>query len=160
MSELTVTSETFEAGEPLPTATAHAAAGGEDVSPQLSWTPGPDGTKSYAVTCYDPDAPTDIGFVHWVLFDLPATTTSLPAGYGGHATDGIEGYTDWGQSAWGGCAPPPGDDPHHYRFTVYALDTEKAGIDASATYAFFRFNTGSHVLATGEIVGTYAVPAP
>lgn len=160
MSDLTVTSETFTADGPLPKATAHTAVGGDDRSPQLSWTPGPDGTRSYAVTCYDPDAPTDIGFVHWVLFDIPADTTSLPAGAGGSPKDGaIEGYTDWGKSAWGGCAPPPGHGPHHYHFTVWALDADKAGIDASSTYAFFRFNTDAHVLAKGEIVGTYEVPA-
>ncbi len=159
MSDLTVTSTLFEPGQPIPASAAHTAAGGHDVSPDLSWTGAPDGTKSFAVTCYDPDAPTDIGFVHWVLFDLPATTTSIPAGYGGHATEGIEGYTDWGQSAWGGMAPPPGHGVHHYHFTVWALDVESAGIDASATYAFFRFNTGSHVLAKGELIGTYEVPA-
>lgn len=159
MSDLSVTSETFTAGGPLPTSAAHSYAGGDDQSPQLSWTPGPAGTKSYAVTCYDPDAPTDIGFVHWVLFDLPARVTSLPAGFGGHPEDGIEGYTDWGQSSWGGCAPPAGHGPHHYRFRVYALDVESTGLTTSATYAFFRFNTASHVLAEGEIVGTYEVPA-
>jgi Raf kinase inhibitor-like YbhB/YbcL family protein len=164
MSDLTagisVTSETFTAGGPLPLSAAHSYAGGDDQSPQLSWTPGPDGTKSYAVTCYDPDAPTDIGFVHWVLFDIPATTTSLPAGAGGTPEGGaIEGYTDWGQSGWGGAAPPAGHGPHHYHFTVWALDVEQTGLDASATYAFFRFNTQPHVLGRGEIVGTYEVPA-
>jgi len=158
MAELTVTSTTFTAGGPLPPATAHQMAGGQNISPQLSWTGAPEGTKSFALTCYDPDAPTDIGFVHWVLFDLPANVTELPEGAGGSPPAGaIEGYTDYGVSAWGGCAPPPGHGPHHYHFTVYALDVEKAGIDASATYAFFRFNTGPHVLAKGEIVGTFEV---
>jgi hypothetical protein len=158
MPELTVTSSTFDAGQPIPQKSAHDYAGGKNVSPALSWSGAPDGTKSFAVTCYDPDAPTDIGFVHWVLFDLPATVTTLPEGYGGHPEDGIEGYTDWGQSAWGGMAPPPGHGPHHYHFAVYALDVDKTGLDTSATYAFFRFNTNSHVLAKGEIVGTYEVP--
>jgi len=160
MPELTVTSTTFTAGGPIPSSAAHQMAGGENKSPQLSWTGAPEGTKSFAVTCYDPDAPTDIGFVHWVLFDLPADCTELPEGAGGNPPAGAtEGYVDYGISAWGGMAPPPGHGPHHYHFTVWALDVEKAGIDASATYAFFRFNTGSHVLAQGEIVGTYEVSA-
>lgn len=153
---LTVTSSLFSDGDLIPQPAAHPSAGGENTSPDLSWTGAPAGTKSFAVTCYDPDAPTDIGFVHWVIFDLPGSTTSLPAGAGGSPPAGaIEGYTDWGKSGYGGMAPPPGDAPHRYHFTVYALDTESAGLDTSATYAFLRFNTASHVLDTGRLTGTY-----
>lgn len=155
MADLTVTSEQFTEGQPIPRSAAHQLAGGENLSPQLSWAGAPAGTRSYAITCYDPDAPTDIGFVHWVLFDLPASVTSLPQGAGGNPPAGsVEGYTDFCASGYGGMAPPPGL-PHHYTFTVWALDVEATGLDSSATYAFFRFNTGSHVLAKGSLMGTF-----
>jgi Raf kinase inhibitor-like YbhB/YbcL family protein len=155
---ITVTSELFGDGEPIPKSAAHQMGGGDNVSPQLSWSGVPDGTQSIAVTCYDPDAPTTVGFVHWVVFNLDPSTTSLDAGAGSGSLPGgaVAGYTDYGMSGYGGMAPPPGDPPHHYEFRVYALDT-KVELDASATYAFFRFSIRGHVLAEGVLTGTYAV---
>ena len=97
---LEVTSETFKEGELIPSSAAHQAVGGENRSPQLSWTAGPEGTKSYAVTCWDPDAPTTVGFTHWVRYDIPASQTSLEEGAG---TDpGAHGFSDWGRARTAG----------------------------------------------------------
>lgn len=156
--ELVVTSEQFGIGEDIPTSAAHSSAGGDNVSPQLSWSGAPEGTKSFAVTCWDPDAPTTVGFCHWIRFGLPPTVMSLDEGAGTKTGDWTDGFTDWGESAYGGMAPPPGDPPHHYQFTVYALDTESADLDEHATYARFRSATGRHVLAIGTLTGRFAVP--
>jgi Raf kinase inhibitor-like YbhB/YbcL family protein len=158
---LTVTSTLFGDGETIPTSAAHSSAGGENRSPDLSWSEVPAGTQSIAVTCYDPDAPTTVGFAHWVLFNLDPQTRSLPAGAGaaGEQPAGATmGYTDYGLSEYGGMAPPPGDPPHHYRFTVYALDTRLDDLSASATYAYFRFNIRGHVLDEGSLTGLFQAP--
>lgn len=157
MADLTVTSNTFADGETIPSTAAHSYAGGGNVSPDLSWTGAPEGTQSFAVTCYDPDAPTTVGFVHWVLFNIDPGTTALEAGAGagGKQPKGsVQGFTDWGESQYGGMAPPPGDDPHHYHFTVWALDTT-LDLDETTTYAKFNFMTRGHVLAKGTLTGLY-----
>jgi Raf kinase inhibitor-like YbhB/YbcL family protein len=155
---LTVTSEQFKDGDVIPDSAAHTDVGGANRSPQLSWTEGAAGTKSYAITCWDPDAPTTVGFCHWVRFDIPAECTSLDEGAATTDQLGTDGFTDWGESAYGGMAPPAGDQAHHYQFTVYALDVEGTGLDDHTTYAKFRFATKDHVLASGALVGLYAVP--
>lgn len=157
---LTVRSDLFSDGDTIPTSAAHSAAGGENISPDLSWEGAPSGTQSYTITCYDPDAPTGIGFVHWVLFNVPAGTTSLPAGAGapGKAPQGsVLGFTDWGTSEYGGMAPPPGDNPHRYQFTVQALDVPGVDLDATTTYAKLRFMTREHVLAEGTLTGRFGM---
>ena len=157
---ITVTSSMFADGDTIPTAAALGAAGGDHVSPDLAWSGVPAGAQSIAVTCYDPDAPTTVGFVHWVLFDLDPSLTSLEAGAGapGHNPPGsVLGFTDWGESAYGGMAPPPGDPPHHYEFRVYALDT-RLGADEHTTYAKFRFLIRGHVLAEGCLTGRFGLP--
>jgi Raf kinase inhibitor-like YbhB/YbcL family protein len=156
---LNVTSEKFADGDEIPPSAAHTAVGGDNKSPQLSWSEGPEGTRSYAITLWDPHAPTTVGFSHWIRYDIPASTTSLEEGAGSGAELGAEGFTDWGESAYGGMAPPAGDPPHHYQFTVWALDVEKTGLDEHTTYAKFRFATKDHIVATGRLVGLYAVPA-
>lgn len=157
-STLTVTSDQFKDGETIPDSAPHRDVGGANRSPELSWTEGPAGTKSYAITCWDPDAPTTVGFCHWIRFDIPTGRTSLDEGAGSGGDLGTDGFTDWGESTYGGMAPPAGDPPHHYQFTVYALDIEKTGLDDHTTYAKFRFATKDHVLASGTLVGLYAVP--
>jgi Raf kinase inhibitor-like YbhB/YbcL family protein len=134
--------------------------GGDDRSPQLRWDAGPEGTKSYAVHCFDPDAPTGSGFWHWVLFDIPVDVTELAAGAG--ASDdsalpagAVQIRNDAGLNGFIGAGPPPGHGPHRYAFAVHALDVEKLGPDASATPAFVGFNMFGHVLARGVIVATY-----
>ena len=152
---ITVTSETFTDGGTLPREAAFGGCGGDNRSPQLAWTGAPAGTKSYAVTCFDPDAPTGSGYWHWLTFNVPADTTSLDAG-SPSARGSTTGRNDYGESDYGGPCPPPGDGPHRYVFTVYALDVEKIdGIDKGVTGASLVFNMRGHVLAQGSITGRY-----
>ncbi len=158
MSDLTVASTLFADGGTIPSSAAHSMAGGDNVSPDLSWSGAPDGTASLAVTCYDPDAPTTVGFVHWVLFNLDPATTSLEAGAGAQGkqpSGAVLGFTDWGESQYGGMAPPADDPAHHYQFTVWALD-QTLELDETTTYAKFTFMTRGHVLAKGTLTGLFA----
>lgn len=153
-----VSSEDLTHEQTLPDAHVHDK-GNE--SPQLSWSGFPEGTKSFAVTCYDPDAPTGSGFWHWVLFDLPANTTSLPRGAGsgqGLPTGAKHVRNDFGEKDYGGAAPPEGDPAHRYVFTVHAVDAETLGPDDDVTPAFVGFNLHFHTLARGTIIATYAQP--
>lgn len=145
---------------PTPQVSGIFGQGGDDRSPHLAWDPGPEGTRSYAVTCFDPDAPTGSGFWHWVLFDVPASVTSLAAGAG--AADGsglppgaVQARNDAGLAGYIGAGPPPGHGPHRYVFAVHALDVEKLGPDAGATPAYVGFSMFGHVLARGLVVATY-----
>ncbi|MDU1726181.1 MAG: YbhB/YbcL family Raf kinase inhibitor-like protein, partial [Cutibacterium avidum] len=102
-----ITSTSIKEGQPIALAYAHTDAGGKNVSPQLSWTPGPEGTKSYAITIYDPDAPTGSGFWHWILADIPADVTSLDEG--GPLPSGVREWTnDYQEDGYSGACPPPG----------------------------------------------------
>lgn len=156
-----VTSADFVDNQPLPVAAASdgAAEGAENRSPQLAWNGAPEGTKSYAVTCFDPDAPTPSGFWHWVLIDLPASTTSLPAGAGtaGAALPRSAFHTpsDAGTAAYDGPYPPDDDRPHRYYFVVHALDVESLDIDKGASPALVSFNLVFHTLGRAQIVGTF-----
>jgi Raf kinase inhibitor-like YbhB/YbcL family protein len=135
-------------------------AGGEDVSPQLSWSGAPEGTKSYAVTVYDPDAPTTSGFWHWAAFNIPADVDELPSGASGSLPAGaVELRNDAGTAGYVGAAPPPGHGPHHYYTVVHAVDVEKLEIPAEASPAFLGFNLFSHTLGRASIVPTYEVTA-
>ena len=116
-------------------------AGGEDVSPQLSWSGAPDGTQSYVVTCYDPDAPTGSGFWHWAVLNIPSSVTSLPTGAGDESGSGLpEGavqlQNDAGLARYLGAAPPPGHGTHRYFFVVHAVDAPALDVPATATPAF------------------------
>ncbi|HVX21261.1 MAG TPA: YbhB/YbcL family Raf kinase inhibitor-like protein [Acidimicrobiales bacterium] len=157
--EITVTSDDFDDGGTIPTPHAHTYGGGDNRSPQLSWSGLPEGTRSVAVTVWDPDAPTGIGFVHWVRFDIPPGVTSFDAGAGTEKGPWVDGFTDWGDNGYGGMAPPPGDDPHRYVFTVYALDTDSLGLDGTTTYAKLRFVMRDHLLGTGSLTGRFGIPA-
>jgi Raf kinase inhibitor-like YbhB/YbcL family protein len=157
-AQLIVSSSVVSEGKPIPSSAVYSGAGGQNVSPDLSWDAPPVGTKSLAVTCYDPDAPTTVGFSHWVMFNLPADLRSLPAGAGapGKTPKGaVLGFNDYGESAYGGMAPPPGDPPHRYHFTVWALDTPQIESGANTTYAKFRFLIRGHVLAQGVLTGMF-----
>lgn len=156
-TEITVTSTQFGMGDELPLSAAHTAVGGDNRSPQLSWSGVPEGTKSLALTCWDPDAPTTVGFSHWVRFDIPPSRTSFDEGSGTEKGDWVDGFTDWGGSGYGGMAPPAGDGPHRYEFTVYALDVDSLGVDEHTTYAKFRFVIRGHVLAAGTLTGRYVI---
>ncbi len=158
-TELTVRSNTFEDGEPIPPSAAHDFVGGHNQSPHLAWSGVPAGTKSIALTCWDPHAPTSVGFSHWVRVNMPPSLEELPEGAGTERGQWQDGITDWGEQGYGGMAPPQGDAPHDYIFTVYALDAEakELGLDDRTTYAKFRFLIRGHVLASGAITGTFAV---
>jgi Raf kinase inhibitor-like YbhB/YbcL family protein len=156
-----LTSESITHNAPLDSAQVSGimGAGGRDESPQLTWSGFPEGTKSFAVTVYDPDAPTASGFWHWAVADLPGTTTSLPAGAG---TDGgplpegaVQLRNDAGFAGFVGAAPPEGHGPHHYHVVVHAVDVESLGIPADATPAYLGFNLFSHTLGRARLIGTF-----
>lgn len=154
-AQLIVTSETFGQDGTMPRETAFGGCGGENRAPQLAWTGAPSETRSFAITCFDPDAPTGSGYWHWLAFDIPASVTRLAAGEGAPAGS-TTGRNDYGESAYGGPCPPPGDGQHRYVFTVYALDVPKLeGLGAGVTGASLVFTMRGHVLATGTITGRY-----
>src|SRR6266702_4675810 len=127
---------------------------GSNVSPALSWSGAPAGAKSFAVTMYDPDAPTGSGWWHWVMYNIPAATTALPdgAGNGKNAPSGsTQGMTDFGNKGYGGPCPPVGDKPHHYHITVFALKVDKLDVPGNATSAYIGFNLNANKLATARV---------
>jgi Raf kinase inhibitor-like YbhB/YbcL family protein len=124
---------------------------GQDVSPPLTWSGLPQGTKEIAIICDDPDAPTQKPFVHWVLYKIPADRTGLPEG----ATEGVlEGKNDFGGWGYGGCMPPRGHGVHHYHFKVYALDAELDAPEGLGKEELLSAMEG-HVLDEGELIGIY-----
>ncbi len=153
---LTVTSTAFTNGGVIPAAEGQNGCGGTNVSPDLSWSGAPATTKSFVVTEFDPDAPTGSGFWHWVLYNIPPATTSIALGAGTNPPSGTSGLSDYGSLGYGGPCPPVGDGPHHYHFTVSALDTMLTGMPANSTGAYVLFNMGGHVIAQGTYLGTYA----
>ena len=133
---------------------------GKNVSPELSWSEAPKGTKSYALTMYDPDAPTGSGWWHWIVFNIDSKTLSLKAGAGNvknkTAPKGsVQSVTDYKTSGFGGACPPVGHGAHQYIFTVYALDTEKLSLDESANPALVGYMINSHTLAKSSLVAYY-----
>src|SRR5690242_15851165 len=133
-------------------------AGGSDTSPQLSWSGFPTETKSFAVTVYDPDAPTGSGFWHWAVADLPASVTELPAGAGdgGELPGGaVTLANDAGVKRYIGAAPPAGHGPHRYYIAVHALPVESLGLPDGATPAYLGFNLFGQAIARAVIHGTY-----
>lgn len=157
-----VTSDDVTDGQRLPAAQASGifGAGGTDTSPHLRWSGAPEGTRSYAVTCFDPDAPTGSGFWHWVVFDIPATVTELPAGAGasdgsGMPTGAVQARNDANFPGYVGAGPPPGHGPHRYVFAVHALDVEHTGADASSTPAYVGFTMFGHTIGRALLIGTF-----
>lgn len=135
--------------------------GGQDISPQLSWSGFPAETKAFAVTCFDPDAPTGSGFWHWVLTDLPADVTELPANAGDPEAGllpagAVMMRNDAGEPRFVGAAPPEGHGPHRYFFIVHAL-SEPLGLDASASPAFVGFNMFFKSIGRAWIEATFEV---
>jgi Raf kinase inhibitor-like YbhB/YbcL family protein len=154
VGSFTVTSTDVTDGAPL--RDDQVAAKG-NTSPQLSWSGAPEGTKSYVVTCFDPDAPTPCGYWHWLLVDLPADVTSLDTGA---ATGRLPGRAfhvrnDAGEHGFLGAAPPQGDMPHRYFFVVHAVSEPALGVDEGASPAVVSFNLAFKTLARAIIHGTY-----
>lgn len=137
-------------------------AGGEDASPQLSWSGAPEGTESYAVTVYDPDAPTASGFWHWAVFNIPADASALPHDAGNKDTPNlphgaVQLRNDAGFAGYLGAAPPAGHGPHRYFTVVHAVDVAELEVPADAAPAILGFNLFSHSLGRAMIVPVYEV---
>src|SRR3954468_3461692 len=130
---------------------------GQNISPALSWSNPPAGTKSFAVTMYDPDAPTGSGFWHWVVFDIPVNIKELKSGVGDLTKNiapagSIQSITDFGKPGYGGPCPPEGHGFHEYLITVYALKTDKLGLYQNASPAYVGFNLWGNTIAKASIV--------
>lgn len=154
---MTVTSKDVRDGEQLTNEFVFDdwGMGGANQSPQLSWTDVPDGTKSFVVSCFDPDAPTPSGFWHWCVVDVPASVRSLerraelpPPAFAVRNDAGTVGYA--------GAAPPEGDRPHRYYFVVHAVDVETLGVPKEASCAVVAFNLAFHTLARGMVVPVFS----
>jgi Raf kinase inhibitor-like YbhB/YbcL family protein len=134
---------------------------GKNISPSLQWSHAPDNTKSFAVTLYDPDAPTGSGWWHWVLFNIPSDVHELKADAGNPqsklAPEGsIQSVTDFGKVGFGGACPPEGDKAHGYIFTIYALDVAKLDLNDKAPPAMVGFYLNQHTIAKASIIAYYA----
>ena len=157
----TVTSDHVAHGQQMSSSQVYNSFGmtGENISPQLSWSGFPAATRSFAVTCFDPDAPTGSGFWHWVVIDIPASVTSLPAGVGAGDLSLPDGAfhvrNDYMTKDFGGAAPPQGDPPHRYVFAVHAVDSEKLGIDSDVSPAVAGFNLRFHTIGRGLLIPVY-----
>jgi Raf kinase inhibitor-like YbhB/YbcL family protein len=156
-----LTSPDIAAGKAMATAQVFSGFGcsGGNVSPALSWSNAPAGTKSFALLVHDPDAPTGSGWWHWVVYDIPANVSSLPAGAGDPKNSllpsgAVQGRTDFGTTGYGGPCPPPGK-PHHYYFRLYALKVAKLDVPADASAAFIGFNVNAASLGKAELMGLY-----
>jgi Raf kinase inhibitor-like YbhB/YbcL family protein len=133
---------------------------GQNISPTFVWTGAPAATKSYALTMYDPDAPTGSGWWHWVVYNIPATSKGIPAGAGDPKRNlmpagTVEGNTDFGTPGYGGPCPPAGNKPHRYVFTLYALKVAKLDVPANATAAMVGFNLSGNKLASTTVTAKY-----
>jgi Raf kinase inhibitor-like YbhB/YbcL family protein len=161
LPSFTLTSDDVQNGEPMDTRHAHGSTGGDNISPHLAWSDFPAETKSFAVTCYDPDAPTGSGFWHWVLVNVPVSVTQLPTGAGAAAGTDLGGAfsvrNDYGEQGYGGAAPPAGDRPHRYVFAVHALDVDRLDVTPDATPAYVGFNLTFHTLARAVIRPTHQI---
>lgn len=153
---LTVSSTQFANGTLMPSGDAQSGCGGSNQSPDLAWSGAPAATKSFVLTMFDPDAPTGVGFWHWVWFNIPPTTTSIALGAGTSPSTGTSGLSDYGSFGYGGPCPPVGDGAHHYHIVVSALDTMLTGMPASTTGAYLTFNMRGHIIAQGSYIGLFA----
>jgi hypothetical protein len=158
----TVISNSFKDGDYLPNAFILSAdfgfgCAGGNLSPHLKWAGAPAETKSFALTCYDPDAPTGSGFWHWLMVNIPADVSELAAGAGSPGgtlpAGALQTRTDYGTPGYGGPCPPAGDHPHRYLFTVFAVQADKLDVKADTSAAVVGFNLHFNTLAKAEIMG-------
>ena len=162
-SDFSISSPSLKIGGSLPQIHVFNGFGcvGDNKSPALSWQNAPTGTQSFAITTYDPDAPTGSGWWHWVVYNLPESVTHLPQGAG--ALDGqtlpigaLQGRTDFGAMAFGGACPPQGDKPHRYQLTVYALKVDKLPVPADASPALIGYMIHANKLGSAKIQAQYS----
>nr|WP_315595006.1 YbhB/YbcL family Raf kinase inhibitor-like protein [uncultured Cupriavidus sp.] len=167
VGNFTVTSPEFEDQNPLQL--VHEFNGfdgaGQNRSPALQWQGAPEGTQSFALTLYDPDAPTGSGFWHWIVFDIDSSVTQLAAGVGSadvndRSTSGTQAANDYGLAGYGGPLPPVGLPAHRYIFTVHALGVPKLELPAKPTNAVVRFVIHQNTLATATLTGVYKRSVP
>jgi Raf kinase inhibitor-like YbhB/YbcL family protein len=163
LAEFMLASTDVKAGAPMAMAQVFDGYGctGKNISPALSWSGEPAGTQSFAITIFDPDAPTGSGWWHWTVFNIPASVHSLPAGAGTDSSHDLpagasQGRNDFGFSYYGGPCPPAGAHAHHYEITVYALKVATLPLDASASGAKVGFAVNANTLASAKIVGRYS----
>jgi len=133
---------------------------GKNESPQLSWKNAPEGTRSFAITMYDPDAPTGSGWWHWVVFDIPTSTTELVANAGDIKLEltpegTIQSITNYGSQGYGGPCPPKGHGLHQYIITVYALKTDTLGLDKNTNPAIVGYYLWNNTLAKASLITYY-----
>ena len=160
-----LTSESFQDGDRLKMQHVLAkdfgfGCDGDNQSPQLSWTGAPAGTQSFAVTCYDPDAPTGSGFWHWVVVNIPANVTSLALGAGDPASGklpagALQIRTDFGKPGYGGPCPPPGANVHRYIFSVYAVNAKELAVTADTSCAIVGFQLGMNTLDKAQLIALF-----
>jgi len=131
---------------------------GRNISPELHWNNPPKGTKSFAITVYDPDAPTGSGWWHWLVVNIPADTKQIVAGASAKHTlpkGAVETMTDYGSAGFGGACPPKGDKAHRYVFTVHALDVESLDLKAESNSALVGFMVNSHTIQKASLLSYY-----
>jgi Raf kinase inhibitor-like YbhB/YbcL family protein len=160
-----LTSKSFSDGDYLPedhilSADYGFGCGGGNKSPHLEWSGAPTGTKSFALTCFDPDAPTGSGFWHWVVVNIPTDVTELPFGAGSPGGQGMPGgalqtRTDYGAAGYGGPCPPEGDHPHRYLFTIHAVGMDKLPVTADTSCAIIGFQLNFNSLDKASLMGLY-----
>jgi len=153
---LRVTSTVLSDGETVAMPQVSPRCGGQNRSPDLSWTPGPAGTAAYAVTMFDPDAPVAGGFWHWIAFDIPSASDSLPGGLSAASPDARQATNQMGDARYDGPCPPPGR-PHRYIVTVYALK-EKIDLPDGAPHTDARSKITADTLATGTLTAHFGTP--
>lgn len=154
----TLTSTDLTDGGTLPRAQVSGIMGcdGEDISPALTWSGFPEGTKSFVVTCFDPDAPTPSGFWHWAVSNIPASVTELATGAAENLPAGVTAHSnDAGTKAFIGAAPPAGHGPHRYIFCVTAVDVEKLDVDENTSPAVLNFNLFFHGIGRAFLTATH-----
>ena len=159
-AEFVLSSTEVKSGSPMGLAQAYTACNGQNISPALSWSSAPAGTKSFAVTMYDPDARAGAGWWHWTVFDIPASVHGLAAGAGNPGSrdlpaGAVQGRNDFGVSQYSGPCPPKGEHAHHYEITVYALKVARLPLDSTAAGAAVAAALRPNTLATADIVGRY-----
>ena len=157
-----LSSKEVAAGKPFPLEQVFGGMGctGKNISPSLAWRGAPAAARSFAVTVYDPDAPTGSGWWHWVVYNIPGNVSGLIAGAGDPAKKllapgAMQGNTDFGTPGYGGPCPPAGDKPHHYIFTVYALKVDKLDVPAGATAAYVGFNIHANTIGKATFTALY-----